>query len=68
MSQPSETLPTLEQRFAEHLLAFVLLDKDWSNGLTAAEHARIGRQRNGVLVEIAALQGRIATMVEPARA
>ncbi len=68
MSEPSETLPTLEQRFAEHLLAFVLLDKAWPHGHTAIERAKIGRQRNGVLAEIAALQGRITTMVEPARA
>ncbi len=68
MSEPSETLPTLEQRFAEHLLAFVLLNENWPRGRTAIERAEIGRQRNGVLVEIAALQGRIATMVEPARA
>ncbi len=68
MSEPSETLPTLEQRIAEHLLAFVFLDKAWPHGHTAIERAEIGRQRNGVLVEIAALQERIATMVEPARA
>ena len=35
---------------------------------TAIARAEIGRQRNGVLAEIAALQGRITTMVEPARA
>ncbi len=68
MSDPSETLPILEQRFAEHLLAFVLLDKAWPHGHTAIERADVGRQRNGVLVEIAALQKRIATMVAPARA
>ena len=53
---------------AERLLAFVLLDKDWPHGHTATARAAAGRQRNGVLVEIAALQERIATMVEPARA
>ncbi len=53
---------------ADRLLAFVLLDKAWPHGLTAIERARVGRRRNGVLVEIAALQERIATMVEPARA
>ncbi len=68
MSEPSETLPVLEQRFAEHLLAFVLLDKAWPHGHTAIERADVGRQRNGVLAEIAALQERIATMVAPARA
>jgi hypothetical protein len=46
----------------------VLLDKAWPHGHTAIERADVGRQRNGVLVEIAALQERIATMVEPARA
>ena len=65
---PSETLAALERCLAEHLLAFVLLGKAWSHGHTAAERAKIGRQRNGVLVEIAALQERIAMMVEPARA
>ena len=34
----------------------------------AIERGKVGRQRNGVLAEIAALQGRITTMVEPARA
>ena len=76
MSEPSKTLPTLEQRFAEHLLAFVLLDKAWPHGLTAIERGDVGRQRNGVLAEIAALQGRIVSVssealvdvVEPARA
>ncbi len=68
MPGPSETLPALEQRLAEHLLAFVLLDKAWPHGLTEIERGKVGRQRNGVLVEIAALQGLIATMVEPARA
>ncbi len=67
MPEPSETLPILEQRFAEHLLAFVLLDKAWPRGRTAIARAEIGRQRNGVLAEIAALQERIATMVELAR-
>ncbi len=68
MSEPSETLPNLEQRFAEHLLAFVLLDKAWPHGHTTIERGKVGRQRNGVLVEIAALRERIATIVEPARA
>ena len=76
MSGPSETLPALEQRFAEHLLAFVFLNEAWPYGLTAIERAQIGRQRNGVLAEIAALQKRIssvpsvtlADVVEPARA
>ncbi len=67
MPTTSETLPALEQHLAEHLLAFVLLDKAWPHGHTATARADVGRQRNGVLVEIAALQERIATMVEPAR-
>ncbi len=62
MSEPSKTLPTLEQRFAEHLLALVLLDKAWPHGHTAIERARIGRQRNGVLARIAALRKRIASV------
>jgi hypothetical protein len=68
LSEPSETLPILEQRFTEHPLAFVLLDKAWPHGHTAIERADVGRQRNGVLAKIVALQERIATMVEPARA
>ncbi len=76
MSQPPERLSVLEERLAEHLLAFVLLDKAWPHGLTAIARAQIGRQRNEVLAEIAALQGRIssvpsetlADVVEPARA
>ena len=68
MSEPSETLVALEQRFAEHLLAFVLLDKAWPHGHTAIARADVGRQRNGVLTKVAALQERIATMVAPARA
>ncbi len=68
MPSLSETLPAFEQRRAERLLAFVLLDKAWPHGHTAIERADVGRQRNGVLVEIAALQKRIATMVAPARA
>ena len=68
MPEPSEKLPTLEQRLAEHLLAFVLLNENWPHGPTATERGETGRQRNGVLAEIAALQGLITTMVEPARA
>ena len=61
MPQTSETLPYLEQRLAEHLIAFVFLNKDWPHRLTATERAEIGRQRNKILVEIAALQKRIAS-------
>ena len=76
MSEPSETLPALEQRFAEHLLALALLDKAWPHGLTTIERGKVGRQRTGVLAKIAALQGRIssvqsealADVAEPARA
>ena len=68
MPAASETLPALDQRLAERLLTFVLLDKAWPHGHTAIERAEIGRQRNRVLAEIAALQGRITTMIEPARA
>ena len=68
MPATSETLPALDQRLAERMLAFVLLDKAWPHELTAIERGEIGRQRNDVLAEIAVLQGRITTMVEPARA
>ncbi len=76
MPAASESLVSLERRFAEHLLAFVFLDKAWPHGHTAIERAEIGRQRNRVLAEIAALQKRIssvpsetlADVVEPARA
>ena len=60
MPESPENLPYLEQRLAEHLLAFTLLNKSWSNGLTAIERADVGRQHNRVLAEIAALQERIA--------
>ena len=61
MSEPSETLPILEQRFAEHLLALALLDKTQHNGLAAIERAR-------VLARIAALQGRIVSVQSEALA
>ncbi len=61
MSEPSEILCALEQRFAEHLLALVLLDKAWPQGLTATEPAKVGRLRNVVLVKIEALQERITS-------
>ncbi len=53
---------------AERLLALDRLDEAWPRGRTVMERAENGRRRNGVLAEIAALQERIATMVEPARA
>ena len=62
MPQPSETLPALEQRLAEHLLALALLDKAGHNGLTAKERTWVGRQRDGVLARIAALQERMASV------
>ncbi len=68
MPAPSETLVALEQRLTERLLAFERLGEAWPHGHTALERADVGRQRNGVLVGIVALQERIATMVEPARA
>ncbi len=42
---PSETLPALEQRLTERLLAFERLDEAWPRGRTAVERAEIGRQR-----------------------
>ena len=60
MPATSETLVALDQRLAEHLLDFVLLDKAWPHAHTAIERGKVGRQRNGVLVEIAALQERPA--------
>ncbi len=55
-----ESLPALEQRLAERLLDFEFLDEAWPTGGTAMERAEIGWQRNGVLVEIAALQKSIS--------
>ncbi len=63
-----ERHPALDQRLAERPLDFDLLDEAWPHGFTAIERGDVGRQRNGVLAEIAALQERIATMVEPVRA
>ena len=45
MPGPSETLPVLEQRLTERLLAFALLDEAWPKGRTAIERAEIGRPR-----------------------
>ena len=39
MPAPSETLPTLELRLAERLLAFEVLDGAWPRGRTAIERA-----------------------------
>ena len=55
-------IPALEQRLAERLVASVLLDKAWPHSHTAIERGKVGRQRNGVLVKIAALQERIASV------
>ncbi len=62
MPSPSETLPALEQRLAERLLAFELLNENWPHGFTAIERAEIGRQRNGVLAGAAALQERMVSV------
>ena len=45
MPGPSETLPVLEQRLTERLLAFELLDEVWPRGRTAIERAEMGRER-----------------------
>jgi hypothetical protein len=47
MPGPSETLPVFDQRLAERLLAFELLDEAWPRGRTANERAKIGRQTGG---------------------
>ncbi len=39
MTGPSETLPVLESRLAERLLAFELLGEAWPRGRTAIEQA-----------------------------
>ena len=39
MPATSETLPALEQRLDERLLAFERLDTAWPKGRTAIEHA-----------------------------
>ena len=56
MPDPSETLPALEQRLAERLLAFETMDAAWPKGRTAIERAEIGREREEALYEIAALR------------
>ncbi len=61
MPGPSETLPVLEQRLTERLLAFETMDAAWPKGRTAIERAEIGREREEALYEIAALRQRIAT-------
>ena len=43
MPAPSETLPALEQRLAERMLGFELLDEAWPCGHIAIERAEIGR-------------------------
>ncbi len=43
MPTASETLPALEQRFADRLLDFERLDEAWPRGRTAIERAKIGR-------------------------
>ncbi len=67
MPAASETLPALEQRLAERLLAFERLDEAWPCGRTATERAEIGRQRGDVLAGIVALRGRIVTSRAPGR-
>ncbi len=57
----SETLPALEQRLAERLLAFELLDEAWPRGRTAIERAESGWQREDALSGIVALRDRIVT-------
>ena len=61
MPGPSETLPVLEQRLTERLLAFETMDAAWPKGRTANEHTEIGRQREDALFGIAALRDRIVT-------
>ena len=40
MTGPTETLPALEQRLTERLLAFERLDEAWPRGRTAIERAQ----------------------------
>ncbi len=61
MPASSETLPVLEQRLAERLLAFERLDAAGPRGRTAIERAEIGRHREGALSGVVALRGRIVT-------
>ena len=58
---PSESLPALEQRLAERLLAFEHLDAAWPKGRTAIERTEIGRQCEDALFKIVALRNRIAS-------
>ena len=61
MPARSETLPALEQRLAERLLAFERLDDAWPRGRTAIERAEIGRQREDAPSQIVTLRQRIVT-------
>ena len=61
MPGPSETLVSLEQRLAERLLDFDLLDAAWPRGRTAIERAEIGRRREDALSGIVVLRDRIIT-------
>ena len=59
---PSETLPVLEQRLAERLLAFEHLDAAWPKGRTAIDRTEIGRQREDALSGIVFLRDLIITV------
>lgn len=61
MSGASETLPALEQRLAERLLAFERHDAAWPHVPYVLDRARIGQQRDDTLSEISRLQQRIVT-------
>ncbi len=62
MPGSSETLPALEQRLVESLLAFACLDAAWPRGRTAIERAEIGRQRKDALPGIEALAAPAASL------
>ncbi len=60
MPDLSESLVALESHLVDHLLDFEDLDAAWPKGRTAVERARIGREREEALSEIATLRNRIA--------
>ena len=63
MPAASETLPVLEQRLAERLLAFERLDEAWPRGRAVIERAEIGRQRKDALSGIEALAAPAAASI-----
>ncbi len=63
MPAASETLPVLEQRRTERLLAFERLDTAWPRDRTTVERANTVRQRDDALSGIEALAAPAAASI-----